>query len=65
MSYNLPHIVRTAFGINAPIYLADVYSSNDSNGKAIYSDVNFVKQKKAEEYPITCPHKDIAMSKVN
>lgn len=26
MSYQLPSIFRTAFGINAPIYLADVYS---------------------------------------
>lgn len=49
MSYNLPHIFRTAFGINAPIYLADVYSSNDSAGKAIYSDVNVVKPKEAEK----------------
>ena len=49
MEYNINHLFRTAFGINAPIYMADVYSSDDSNGKINYTGVEYAKPEKAKK----------------
>ncbi|RLZ08601.1 DUF6046 domain-containing protein [Faecalibacter macacae] len=48
MSYKLPSIFRTAFGINAPIYVADVYS-NQQSPALNYSDVKFVDDQQSRE----------------
>ncbi len=64
MKYDINHLFRTAFGINAPIYMADVYSSDDSNGKINYTGVKYTKPVEAKKlswmgtpiiFPITIP----------
>lgn len=64
MEYNINHLFRTAFGISAPIYMADVYSSDDSSGKINYTGVKYAEPAKAKKlswmgtpimFPITIP----------